>query len=416
MTNTSMGYHTFSFFQKLKEDDYFSLDDSFIFYAQKNHNIKRFPVQNKAGKDIGWCYSYTPSKGIRWLLISSTVNEFDIRGLLVIVDSKVLIEGNYITASQESDFDLVEKLFNEEAAKISAIIKPFGRCSLSRVDPCLNIDLRELNFPCSPEQMMELIKQGNIPKWYTERIEEYDKKQHRKLADKNSFYLTSGSVNTNCYWKYPQQDEKHPNFSFRESSYHVIRLEVQCKYSKLYSLSKGIKETSKYWVSTDDLPLDEIWDIILDDYHNPSNPADIVLNPKILEDVIRRHFYRILRKGDYFTMEYAKKIVESYHFKDSKEERMLYALEKVNKHHGIAKAKSKLHGRELESFKRSIKDLDEILVNPVTIPRRWNIAHIPNLLRAYYDAAYVEQLIPTKEYLARLHIDEVFGWETGCGR
>ena len=118
MTNTSMGYHTFSFFQKLKEEDYFSLSNSFISYAQKNSNIKRFPVQNKAGNDIGWCYSYTPSKGIRWLLISSAVNEYDIRGLLVIIDSKVLVEGNYIAASQESDYDLVEKLFNEEAAKI----------------------------------------------------------------------------------------------------------------------------------------------------------------------------------------------------------------------------------------------------------------------------------------------------------
>lgn len=416
MINTSMGYHTFSFFQKLSEEDYFDLSVAFGLYVQKNKDVREFHISNKAEENIGRGYSYKSSKGIRWLMMSSTVNEYNVRGLLVIVDSKALIEGNYIVAAQESDFEKIEKLFNEEAARISHLIKPLGHCSLSRVDPCLNIDLKELKFPCSPEQMMKLVKQGNIPKWYTERSEDYDKKQHRKVTYKNSLYLTCGSVNTNCYWKYPQQDENHPNYSFRELSRDVIRLEVQCKYPKLYSLSKGIKETSKYWVSTDDLPLDEVWEIIVEDNHNPSNPVDVVLKDQILEKIIRKHFYKILRKGDYFTLEGAREIVESYDFRRSKEERMVYALEMVKKHHGIAKAKSKLHGQDLADFKRSLTDLDDILVNPVTIPRRWGIEHIPNLLGAYYDATYVEQLIPEHEYIARQHIVEFLSEATSKQR
>lgn len=408
MKNTSLGYHTFSFFQKLKEDDYFSLSGDFDKYARINKNMKKTPVKNEKGEITAWRYSYEPSKGIQWILTSKTAkNGFTMQGVIVIVNPKSLIKRDYIAAAKEADFELTEKLFNEEAAKISPLLKKLGFCSLSRVDPCLNIDLKELNFPCSPEQMMMLIKQGNIPKHYKEREVKYDKKQHRKIKDKNSFYLESKSSVINYYWKYPQQNEGHPNYSFRESSHDVIRMEVQCKYSKLYVLSKKIREKSRFYVSSDDLSWEEIFERLLDDLRNPTNPADVILKDEIFENITQKHFYKVLRKGDYFTINDARNIVESYHFRREKEERLIYALEVVSDCRGIANAKSKLHGPDLDDFKRSLKDLDDILVNPVTIPRRWGIKHIPNLLRAYYDSIYEEQLIPRQEYLARQRIDEI---------
>ena len=86
---------------------------------------------------------------------------------------------------------------------------------------------------------------------------------------------------------------------------------------------------------------------------------------------------------------------------------MLYALETVKKHHGIAKAKSKLHGPDLDDFKKSLKDLDSLLINPVTIPRRWGIKHIPNLLRVYQEMNYDEELITKQEYISQKHIEMV---------
>ena len=79
----------------------------------------------------------------------------------------------------------------------------------------------------------------------------------------------------------------------------------------------------------------------------------------------------------------------------------------VKDHGGIAKAKAQLNNLELDNFKRSLKDLDDILVNPVTIPRRWNIPHIPNLLRAYYESPDDEVLITEEEYMARKKIEAV---------
>lgn len=408
MKNTSLGYHTFSFFQKLNEDEYFSLSSDFRAYAGRNNDMKGTPVKNKKGHIIGWKYSYKPSKGIQWILTSKTSkNGFTICGVMVIINPKNLIKQEYIAAAEEDNFEMTEKLFNEEAAKISPLLKKLGFCSLSRVDPCLNIDLRELNFPCSPEQMMMLIKQGNVPEHYAERKIEYDTKQHRRITDKNSFYLESKSTVINYYWKYPQQDEAHPNYLFRESSHDVIRLEVQCKYAKLYALSKEEKEKSRFYISWDDISWEEAYERFIDDIRNPSTPADIILKDRVLREITQKHFYRVLRKGDYFTINVARSIVESYHFRREKEERLIYALELVKDCRGIAKAKSKLHGPDMDDFKRSLKDLDNILVNPVTIPRRWGIKHIPNLLRAYYDSVYEEQLIPTQECAARQRIDEI---------
>lgn len=187
----------------------------------------------------------------------------------------------------------------------------------------------------------------------------------------------------------------------------MIRLEVECKYPKLYALSKNIRHESKFYISDDSISSEKLYERVLNDVRNPSIPIDVMLSDEMTDDVIRKYYYQIIRKGDYFTLETARNIVESYHFRRDKEERMIYALEFVNESRGIAKAKHKLFGPDLDDFKRSLKDLDDILVNPVTIPRSWNIKHIPNLLRAYDDSAYEEQLIPLEEFTARKQIDKL---------
>lgn len=408
MKNTSLGHHTFAFFQRAKENEFFPLTSDFISCANKNSNMKRFPIKNKKGQQVGWEYIYENNKGIRWLLLSFEVNNgITIQGVMVIINPKALIEGNYIVAAQADDLKKVEELYNNEAAKISPLLLKFGLCSLNRADPCLNVDLKELGLPCTPEQMMILIKQGNIPKHYQERKEKYDKKRHRKMADENSFYLENKSSVINYYWKYPKlQDENHPNFMFREDSRNVIRLEVQCKYPKLYAISKKVRNKSKFYISKDDLSTEQLCEMIVNDERNLSIPIDVILSDEVSDNIIRKHFYRIIRKGDYFTLDGARSIVESYNLRHDREDRIVYALKFINECRGIAKAKSKLHGPDLVDFNRSLKDLDSMLVNPVTIPRRWNIRHIPNLLRAYDDAVYEEQIIPIEEFIAIKRIDE----------
>lgn len=408
MGNTSMGYHTFAFFQKIDFEEECHLDNDFIGYMRKTGKLKRTPIKNKDNDQIGWQFSYKDNKdkGIYWVMFfGEAKNNYVTRGVLSVINPKSLLEEDYIVAAEESDLKEVEEIYNREAKKISKVLLKLGACSINRVDPCLNIDIKELGLPCTPKQMMRLIKQGNIPRHYKER-KEYDEKQRRMVDDKNSFYLESKSSVINYYWKYAKQGKKHPNYSKKELSKNVIRLEVQCKYLKLYALTKDIRQKSKYYESGEGLSMDEMYTRMCEGIHNPVIPIDIVLSERFYEDIIRRVFNRVLRKGDYFTLDIARGIVESYCFRSSKEERMIEVLEAVNKSHGIAKAKSKCREDELHRFNKALRDLDEIFVNPVTIPRRWGIDHIPNLLRAYYDAQCDEQLVPNKEYYARKHIED----------
>ncbi len=410
MENTSMGYHTFAFFQKTDEEEYQVLENDFIGYMQRTKKLKRSPVQNKDKIQIGWQYTYKDDKekGIHWLMLSSKAkNNYVTRGVLAVINQEALIENNYIRAAKDDDLKEVEEIYNRETEKISKIFLKFGSCSLNRVDPCLNIDLKELGIPCTPEQMMKLIKRGNIPRYYEERKECYDSKQRRMVSDKNSFYLESKSSVINFYWKYAKQGKKHPNYSKRESSRNVIRLEVECKYLKLYALVKNRNRESKYYESAEGLSIDEMYMRMYKGIYNPVIPIDVVLSANIYEPIIRKSIYKILRKGNYFTLDIARDIVESYHFRSSKEERMIEVLESVNESHGIAKAKSKLRENEFRRFNKALKELDKILVNPVTIPRRWDVKHIPNLLRAYYDSIYEEQLVSYQEYAAMKRIEEV---------
>lgn len=408
MGNTSMGYHTFAFFQKTDYEEYWSLEADFDRYVNETGKLKKSPATNKDNEQIGWRFSYKDNKdkGLYWIMLSGDAKNYYVtRGVLSVINPKSLLEDEYIVAAEESDLEEVEEIYNREVEKISKVLLKLGACSINRADPCLNIDIKELGIPCTPEQMMHLIKQGNIPRHYKER-RKYNEKQRRMVDDKNSFYLESKSSVINYYWKYVKQKKEHPNYSKRELSKNVIRLEVECKYLKLYALTKDVRRESKYYESGEVLSMDEMYMRMYEGNYNPAIPIDIVLSERFYANIIRRDFNRVLRKGDYFTLDIARGIVESYYFRSSKEERMIEVLEAVNESRGIAKAKAKCRENEISKFNQALRELDDIFVNPVTIPRRWDIDHIPNLLSAYDDAQCDEQLVPYKEYYAKKHIED----------
>ena len=62
MENTSMGYHTFAFFQKTDEEEYQSLENDFVVYMRRTKKLKRTPVLKKGKVQIGWKYTYRDDK------------------------------------------------------------------------------------------------------------------------------------------------------------------------------------------------------------------------------------------------------------------------------------------------------------------------------------------------------------------
>jgi hypothetical protein len=116
---------------------------------------------------------------------------------------------DYITAATYADMHKAIEIFNLEKEKFSHRLGYFSNYKLSRIDYCINFCLSELGIPCTPEQMMILIKRGHIPTHFEERVE-YSKVSHRWKSDKDSFRLESKSLVVNCYNKNSQLLKMYP--------------------------------------------------------------------------------------------------------------------------------------------------------------------------------------------------------------
>jgi hypothetical protein len=243
---SSIGYHTFAIFQRLLPEDENKLDGDFFRYMRNKCPMNMDVKKNKMKQPIATEYSHINNTGIRWRVMNWPVgNNIRITGVKAIITPEVLLnkDDTYTKITTKSDIQEIKVAFNNEAHKISTILEDFDSYSLNRVDYCANFYLDELEIPCTPERMMKLIKMGDIPAHYEERIK-YDPISHRKKTSPISFYLVSASVVVNCYDKYAQleklkNDEKHPCENI-EAAKNLIRFEIQCKNQKLHAMWKTI--------------------------------------------------------------------------------------------------------------------------------------------------------------------------------
>ena len=300
----------------------------------------------------------------------------------VIINPKTLSDiHDYITAATYCDMKMAIICFNNEMAKISPLLKTFYDYNIKRIDYCINFYLKELAPECSQEQIINLLRRGDIPPSYQEWTE-YDERAHRDKRKPESFYLYNSSVTINCYSKYMQlinQSRKNQKKGYApispnilEAAQDIIRFEVQCKYPKTFSLNQKAELLGN---------------------HN-LNKYKTLLGHDFYNEEIHYYYNKVIGKGDWYSMQEAIRIIQSKHFNSQKEKRFIDNLHLIGRHHNIATAKSLLQGRELESFKHTLNELSALNINPVTIPKRWNIEHIPNLLYTYYQKARIAELEP----------------------
>lgn len=377
MENTSRGFHTVTIVRKLTKKEALKLIDDFESYAEtKDINFFQIRKPKSSGHSdefTKWLHStfpdyyiahYPKRKGILWLLRDSNISPGFIKpgeidkpcSIKATINPKILTgENDYLAAATADYIDDIEVSFNNEAKKISPILGEYRNYSMNRPDYCVNFDLNELKIPCTAKDMIYLIKRGNIPTHYSEWVDDND-------SAKNSFYLESNSVTINCYWKHKQLEEDFEDCPDLETSQNLIRFEVQCKYLKTYLLSRDIKRKQELSES------DVIREMLSEDF---------------CKEIIKKYFNKVIRRGDYFTLNEAIRQVQLQHFSKKKEARLIMELRRINQFRGIHKVRSTLQGEELETFRRTLRDFDEININPVTIPRDWKIHRIPNLLNAY---------------------------------
>ena len=404
---SSLGHHTITIFQRLTYSEAMDIKRALDYYDE----VRVRPSKSKGS--YGYPNKYfgeylCKDKGIRWELrfndeLSGIIQpSIDSRSLSyqrepktcsikATINPKVFIGiKDYLTAASAEHIEELETQFNMEAARIAPVFGTFNHYFLNRTDYCFNFDPVELLMGCTAKRLLELIKRGDIPKHFNLAMK-YDERSRKMKPHKNDFRLWNKSVTASCYHKYAQLVDRFLGCPDLEYARNIIRFEIKYKYPKMYAMSRSIKELLKMELSFKDL-MEEV------KCGGVVNPTKNLLSDDFAAGVIQQYFDKIIRKGDYFSLKGAEWMVKSHNFRRDKEERLFFALEVVNKYRGIAKAKAKLSGVDLTDFKRSLKDLDAIYVNPVTIPRDWDIPHISNPLRAYYKGIYTEQMITKKEF------------------
>lgn len=100
---------------------------------------------------------------------------------------------------------------------------------------------------------------------------------------------------------------------------------------------------------------------------------------------LKNYYNKTIKPGDYYSYHYAERIILNNVLKGEKIYRLTDVLKLIREKGGIAKAKAGMRDNDLEDFRRSLRDLRELGINPVLIPDEWRIDHIRNLLGAYYD-------------------------------
>ena len=378
MLRSSLGFHTMTLFLPLDNKDAKKLCRDFGKYSKNTGLIKIFPIDETI-KKYRITY-YQEDRGIEWMIWYNNWSR-DFKSYMVEVKINPKILGgihDYLTAATYDDMEAAITNFNLESKRISRLLNDFSYYRLKRIDYCINFHLDELVPGCSPGQIMNLIKRGDIPAHYKEWME-YDDTAHRMKSKPSSFYLMNNSANINCYSKYMELQERSQDRESKglspipqitlDMTQGIIRFEVQCKYLKTYVLNRKADKAGDH----------------------ARNKYKSMLSYASCLNAVSYYYKKTVGKGDWYTLQDAVHIIHSKHFNRQKEKRLIEALAQVNQCRSLAKAKSAYEGNDLKAFKRTLSDLSSLGINPVTIPKDWGIKHIPNLLNTYLDKLGMEE-------------------------
>lgn len=388
MLQSSLGFHTMTISLSLSHKDCKQLLMDFVKYRDKTKSIqiywknednkyiiyyprKNYPMLLPIHVKVSFCGK---DQGVKWQIrYNSQFSDFSTYLVEATINPKLLAGvSDYLTAAAFCDMDMAITKYYLLCREISPLLGKFDDYQIKRIDYCFNASLNDFMPTYDPGQIMNLIKRSGIPSHYEEWMV-YDSVAHRMKSRPESFYLCSKSVNINCYSKYLQllnrsQENIKKGYDpipqeIIDASHDIIRFEVQCKYHKTYSLNKEAEKSGNDCI----------------------NKFGFILSSVICIKMVSTYYETVIGKGDWYSLTEAVQIIQSKNFNSQREKRLTDALKYVSQCRSLAKAKASYQGNELAAFKKTLNELAALGINPVTIPREWNIKHIPNFLKAYFD-------------------------------
>ncbi|MGL5149847.1 MAG: hypothetical protein ACRC7N_04635, partial [Clostridium sp.] len=252
-----------------------------------------------------------------------------------------LIGKSNLDLLEEGDIEEFKQRFNDLIKTIHLDLPRAELWIVNRIDYAINIKTPYV------EEYIELFQRADKPKCFKEL---YCTKSKRRKQLEGSFYLISGSVNINFYDKESQGMKKNLNI---DGAKNLLRLEIQCKKPKINALQdrKGFK----------------------------SNHLGSYLNRELSNEIIEYYYNKTIGSEDYYKLLEAITIVKESKSTTKTKEKLIKVLRAINKHRSIYKARKKCDYNEV-NFNRYLKQLRALGINPVTIPTRWKMGILDNII------------------------------------
>jgi len=352
-------YHTVYLYLPMEGVSY-----SHLFKSLHNLSLregKKF-FKSEAKKSCYECHLFQENGIIIYLRSSKYTiakNTVHYHALEIRMNPKMLLQQKeYIQVSRFDDYPTIEQMFfnlftevqnnmldNDDLINHFVPINSIATYKVNRIDYCVNL------FSAHSAQYIELIKKADIPKRF-EPVMIYDLKSKRKKLYKNAYYVKNKSICLNFYDKQYQLLQVK-NDSTAADAHGIIRFEVQCERSKLENLCRK---------------------------HSISNSLYNLSNDELSQSTLIKYYIQSIGPGDYYTLTKAKEIIRAApNYTNKKKQRMIEILDCISQKKYIWKARNESNICS-KKFDKALKNLEELGVNPVTIPARWNIQFLPSLL------------------------------------
>lgn len=323
--------------------DYYQLEEVQQIIANTKSKKISIPIQYPGIMDVSISHIYE-----------------DYYRLYLIIELQSLIVGrrtiDVFDCSDESIYKLRTALPN--AIKyISSTLPTEERWKVSRIDYTVNL------FSEYVKQCIDLAKKGRDPYRYKDII---------NLP--GSSYRQSKTVILNFYDKLDHIRKyigsTSPNAYLLEEAKNIFRIEIQCLGNKKL---KHIK--NKYKLPT----YANIYDYLRSD---------------IAKETIFYYYKKVIGTGDYYSMNEAINKIQNSTWSNRKKENIIKWLRLIAQARSVSNAREQfitgtvlkntntLVKGSLNTFGNYIKSCEAIDLNPVTIPKDWEIKYIPNPIKS----------------------------------
>lgn len=291
------------------------------------------------------------------------LNRNDIDGMIIRLavirlNTKVLLDNQEtILSTQASETHRIAMAFNERKSIIfgdfTSDLPDFDQWTCRRIDYCMDVITEHVSA------YVALFQRCKFPSHH----------YNIKIKKKGSSYMKSNSVTLNFYDKYDQL-EKHllalnktmTNKEMSEAT-NMLRFEIQCLRGK-----------------TDYIKRREGFD---------SKSIEHFLDPSLSNKLILDYYDKSIGSGDFYSLHAARVIVDRANLQFRTKQTLLNILKLIAQARSIEKARVQfIDGADIgvgtiikgsrKAFNDNLKKIRSLGVNPVTIPRNWEITFLPN--------------------------------------